>query len=175
MSSRDVNEKEYKHTVHFLDDRTDYKMPGYDGLVGKDKYMVTVAKTDLSIKKHGNYEKLLTGILAAHGIRRTDVSKVRLDYKIETRPNELIRITWGTAVDEIITASNTIFVFKVVEWTNKKQKRPQDKELPSKMIEKKSISSSESEHSAANVDPAFVTDKKLSLSSPSETDTKALF
>jgi len=116
MSSRDERQQTYKHAVEFLDMRTDNYMPGYEDEHKKRGYLAEAAFVYLSIASHGTYETLLNEVLNAHGIDRTRVLEVRLDYKPTVASNHTVRITTGTLLDEIIKSPTVVLVFRILKW-----------------------------------------------------------
>jgi hypothetical protein len=117
MSSRDERQQTYKHAVEFLDTRTENYMPGYEDDHKKRGYLAEAAFVYLSLASHGTYETLLNEVLNAHGIDRTRVAEVRLDYKPTVSSTVIVRITTGTLLDEIIKNPNVVLVFRVLKWT----------------------------------------------------------
>ena len=116
MSSRDERQQTYKHAVEFLDTRTENYMPGYEDEHKKRGYLAEAAFVFLSLAAHGTYDTLLNEVLNAHGIDRTKVDDVRLDYKPTIDSKLTVRITTGTLLDEIIKNANVVLVFRILKW-----------------------------------------------------------
>jgi hypothetical protein len=130
MSSRDENAVAYKHAVEFLDSRVDNYMFGYEDDQRKRGYLAEAAFVHLTLGNHGTYEKLVGEVLRAHGLDTSLVEEVRIDYKIAIDGKSTVRITKGTALDELIKNDKIVFIFRILDWNPKSKVQKLDMAAP---------------------------------------------